>query len=329
MRKDLKFGLTIGAILVVTLVVYVTVLSRGPAIPGNKLVIDTGNGGVITPGDSSGVTPKTDDQGSDQSGNATGVQDETATPDAAAPMDSHNAATQPASVVDRNDWNGALNNGLPPSMSAAAAPQRTETPMIDGPAVSLAGPASGINRDAATPMIDALPTTQPAAPAMASVPRQATIDAAAPPPAVVDPPAVNGQRTHRVAAGETPSSIAAAVYGNSKYYKRILAANPGIDAHRLKIGQILVIPEMSDAEKNSSAGSGATDAASSVDPAAAYKVGPGDTLQRISRKLYGSIGMAEKLYQLNKGLIGTDENVLKVGWVLKLPIAPTVASAAH
>src|ERR1700677_4724042 len=33
MRKDVKFGLTIGAILVVTLVIYVIVLSRGPAVP--------------------------------------------------------------------------------------------------------------------------------------------------------------------------------------------------------------------------------------------------------------------------------------------------------
>ncbi len=33
--------------------------------------------------------------------------------------------------------------------------------------------------------------------------------------------------------------------------------------------------------------------------------------------------MIEDLYQANKTLIGPDENVLKIGWVLKLPATPT------
>jgi hypothetical protein len=40
MRKDVKFGLTIGAILVVTLVIYVIVLSRGPST-AQKVAIST------------------------------------------------------------------------------------------------------------------------------------------------------------------------------------------------------------------------------------------------------------------------------------------------
>jgi hypothetical protein len=39
--------------------------------------------------------------------------------------------------------------------------------------------------------------------------------------------------------------------------------------------------------------------------------------------------MIGKLYDANQSLIGPDENVLKVGWILKLPQPPSVASAAH
>jgi nucleoid-associated protein YgaU len=58
-----------------------------------------------------------------------------------------------------------------------------------------------------------------------------------------------------------------------------------------------------------------------------YTVISGDTLESISRKLYGTAGMIDKLYLANKSLIGEDENMLKIGWVLKLPQPPTVASA--
>ena len=37
--------------------------------------------------------------------------------------------------------------------------------------------------------------------------------------------------------------------------------------------------------------------------------------------------MMDKLYEMNKKLIGPDENVLKIGWILKLPQAPAAASA--
>ena len=37
--------------------------------------------------------------------------------------------------------------------------------------------------------------------------------------------------------------------------------------------------------------------------------------------------MMDQLYEMNKTLIGPDENVLKVGWILKLPQAPTNADA--
>ncbi len=174
-------------------------------------------------------------------------------------------------------------------------------------------------------MIDPLPTTQPSS--LFASNQYVSDPAPTPSPAALPPVAVSAPmaRTHRVAAGESPYSIAESVYGSPRYYKRILAANPGLDPRHLKIGQILVIPELTDSEKNPSSATSAAEV--HVDSATMYTVASGDTLESICIKLYGSAGMIDKLYLANKSMIGPDENVLKIGWVLKLPQPPTVASA--
>ncbi len=323
MRKDVKFGLTIGAILVVTLVVYVIVLSRGPAVPARIGVVMPG--ASDRPADQIDSTP-TPSPHTDVADNS--APDQPASPGgtdmAAAPTPGTDAiapATQPAAGGEsKTDWDRALSNGLPPSLSAPAAPEHTVTPMIDSSAMN--GARDGVSRDVNTPVIDTLPTTQPSSQfAAGGYGSDASSTAtAAPVPAA-------GPRTHRVEAGESPYSIAQSVYGNSRYYKRILAANPGLDPRHLKIGQILVIPELTDQEKNPPSAAGAAEVSTHVDSATMYTVLSGDTLESISRKLYGSAGMIDKLYLANQSLIGPDANVLRIGWVLKLPQPPTVASA--
>jgi nucleoid-associated protein YgaU len=297
----------------------VIVISRGPAVPAKI--------GIVMPSPSdhpadqidSTPTPSphaevTDNSMGDQQV-ATGPADTPATPgtDAIAP------ATQPAAGAEpKTDWDRALNNGLPPSLSAPAAPEHTVTPMIDSAPLNAA--RDGISRDPNTPVIDTLPTTQPSIQFAGGGYSSETSPSASVPPVPAASP-----RTHRVVAGESPYSIAQSVYGSSRYYKRILAANPGLDPRHLKIGQILVIPQLTDLEKNSPSATGAAEI--HVDSATMYTVLSGDTLESISRKLYGSAGMIDKLYLANQSLIGPDENVLKIGWVLKLPQPPTVASA--
>jgi nucleoid-associated protein YgaU len=116
------------------------------------------------------------------------------------------------------------------------------------------------------------------------------------------------------------------LYGNGKYYKQILAANPRLDPHRLRIGQVLVIPQLPESPK-SSADSTSASTSAPASPAAdngkSYTVASGDSLESISRKLYGSAAMVSKIYELNKSLMGNNENVLKIGWVLKLPVEAT------
>jgi nucleoid-associated protein YgaU len=69
-------------------------------------------------------------------------------------------------------------------------------------------------------------------------------------------------------------------------------------------------------------------AAATIDSAHEYRVQPGDSLHKISIRLYGRFDQADKIYQLNKQLIGEDPHRLKVGQVLKLPQPPTVATNA-
>ena len=49
--------------------------------------------------------------------------------------------------------------------------------------------------------------------------------------------------THTVRHGETLFSIAKVSYGDGKQWKKIVAANPGVSPSKLKVGQVLVIPQ--------------------------------------------------------------------------------------
>lgn len=140
-------------------------------------------------------------------------------------------------------------------------------------------------------------------------------------------------RTHLVQNGETFSSIAAVVYGSAAYYPHLVRANPNIDPKKLKAGMTISIPPANEVRAETSNAIATTAAPSlSQSPAAAakidekseYRVESGDSLFKISSKLYGKIDHVEKIYDLNKAAIGPDKTKIKVGMVLKLPEAPTV-----
>lgn len=51
------------------------------------------------------------------------------------------------------------------------------------------------------------------------------------------------RRTHIVRKDETLWSIAEEYYGSGPMYKKIVEANPGIDPHGIKPGQVVIVPE--------------------------------------------------------------------------------------
>ncbi|MBK6941070.1 MAG: LysM peptidoglycan-binding domain-containing protein [Planctomycetes bacterium] len=65
------------------------------------------------------------------------------------------------------------------------------------------------------------------------------------PPKVQDPPESDAPIHYAVKKGDTLSSIAAAHFGDKKYYTLIQQANPGVDARKLTVGQELILPAKS------------------------------------------------------------------------------------
>lgn len=133
-------------------------------------------------------------------------------------------------------------------------------------------------------------------------------------------------RAHRVELGETMVSIARAAYGDGRYYKAIVNANPSVNPSRLKPGTMLELPPASQVKQSSRQRSAR--AAGDREPAArdanTYVVQKGDSLYSISHKLYRS-DRHEEIYNLNVQVIGPDSTKLKPGMVLKLPTTATAS----
>jgi nucleoid-associated protein YgaU len=151
-----------------------------------------------------------------------------------------------------------------------------------------------------------------------------------------------GSRTHRIAQGETFASISTAAYGSSKYYPQIIKANPGVDPNHLKVGATITLPDIATpgvrptAPTATAAPAAATEAqhasarvaATPIDSTKEYRVQQGDSLYKISLKLYGKSDRANKIFELNKQSMGDDPHHLKVSQVLQLPEPPTQTTTA-
>lgn len=140
------------------------------------------------------------------------------------------------------------------------------------------------------------------------------------------PSTPSAPKTYKVEAGDSPFTISQKLFGDGKYASKIMAANPGVNARRLKVGQELAIPDIT--AKETAAGSSVAGTADHTDPAPVagtsasaktYKVQAGDTLSGISSKLYGKSSMWKQLYAANKSKIGADPTRLRAGMVLQVP----------
>jgi nucleoid-associated protein YgaU len=136
--------------------------------------------------------------------------------------------------------------------------------------------------------------------------------------------------THVVRSGETFSSIAQAVYGSAAYYPHLIRANPHANPNNLKLGTVINIPKVEDVKAtggpvSSSAAEHSKGAALTVvdevkiDPTKQYRVQPGDSLYKISQKVYGKPTYVEAIYEKNRQQIGANPTKLKLGMILELP----------
>ena len=117
------------------------------------------------------------------------------------------------------------------------------------------------------------------------------------------------KRTYIVERNDTLMSIAKAVYGNPLAFVHIERANPGIDPERLQIGQELVLPILTDADRRPRR----------PDDDRIHLVTRNDTLSTIAREHYGTATAWQAIYRANRDVIGPDPNTLVIGMRLRLP----------
>ena len=351
MRKDVKIGLGIGGVLLAVLIVYVLV-------PKNKddQFAREGDVSAVDGGQEAGAG--TEATGAGASATATGnAQDASTSAGQSTPAEGERdaVARQPANTGGREtntgttgteangdndvsasgpkfDWNKILTEGVVPEQALIpmAAPGKVTPDDPFGDAQK--PPTGGANDDIVWPKGTANTN------AGGNTPVQPPVT----PPAGGGAPPV-GQRTaltsHVVQPGETYSSISLAVYGDARYYSELKNANPTIDERRLKPGTTIKIPDRATfkprgaQQQGGAIATGATAAAAAavpqIDPNREYRVGAGESLYKISLKLYGKADKADALYELNKDKIGDDPARVKVGMVLKLPQPPASVSSTR
>jgi nucleoid-associated protein YgaU len=296
MRTDMKLGLAVGSILFGVVLVYVVFVAGG----GN--IVDPSPKNQAAPVASTGAAP-------------TGEQPQTPS-----------TQTPAATVANPPNTPG----GSPAPTVTITAPLPTEQTAGNSPLAPTAQRGGwswgdALSHGAGTDLIShtltpTAPTTRPSS-VIVDVSRTGASGASTP----ATPAATSGGRTYVVQPGESFWSIAKTVYGSAAYYPHLTRANPTINPARLKTGMKINLPDK-DAVVTASASAvllATTPTTRPVDPGTHYQVRAGDSLQGISKKLYGKADRWDKLYQLNKGAIGSNPSVLKQNMVLQLPEPPS------
>jgi len=348
MRKDVKVGFVVGGILVAVLVA-VAIVSGPKQKPHNGADLSAADSAQTdqaatgerppSPADASaaksaeGATPQAPSSGDKPSdpftpSGATGAvaqNDSKTTPGASEP-------------TAEDKWMLALNKGVAPMMTTTPeATQKSLASAADKPTAEQAATSAKAMGDVieALKNVSTPPTTGPTSPAdrggVSSVtPVRPAVSSSLTSGANASTSA--GQRTHVVQQGETIVKIAEAAYGSQNYWPHIVRANPGVTPEKLRPGMTLILPAVSEvrADRPAVVVPTETNAPASlasqpnIDPRSQYVVERGDSLQKISTKLYGSAARWQAIYDANKDKIGPDPAKLKLHAVLKLPEPPTV-----
>ncbi len=334
LRKDVQIGLSIGGVLLLVLIVYGAVASHNKHHP-SAVVLDKpsktaepagGTGGSDIPPpvktEEKSVEPGTSSHTPASSNDPTPPVAVTPTPTG----DGDSGAT--SNDKKQTNWAAILLADKPEEVA------RSETPPLAATGSRLTGDTATPSDHNSVPAIAGGNTTTPPISSTPSVTPPVS-PAVEPTPPSTQP--ASGARTHTIQKGETFSSISKAVYGNARYYAKIAAANPTVNANRLRPGTVINLPDIASAKSSEPSSSAqdtpkpasndaATPANGTVD-SMHYRIARGDSLYKISVHLYGSAEEVDHLYDLNKTEIGADRAKLKLGMILKLPAPPTATAS--
>ncbi len=145
------------------------------------------------------------------------------------------------------------------------------------------------------------------------------------PPPVVQPPEFI---EHTVERGETFGSISRRYFGSTRHADEIARANPFIDPSRLRPGRVIRVPK----DPENIQGKPTPPPPAPVEPGTvapgsvrydtqrSYTVVAGDTLSRISQKMYGTQANTELIFEANRKLLNSPDD-LSIGQVLVIPPA--------
>jgi nucleoid-associated protein YgaU len=301
MRTDAKIGFAIGGVLLAVLTVYAIVVPKHKKSTPNTVTLVTPVPSSPQTVDGTPLTPPMTAAGDTL---AQAPKDVTPLPAPVTP------APAPTITAGAND-DGIFHPAKPMEMTKAD-DQKPAAPLVDQ-----------------TPIADAAPHT----PKVSKTTKGHSIDKSA---AADDSVASSDGHPYVIKSGQTLSSIAAEVYGNSRFWVAIQRENKGLDANHLKVGSKIILPDITPLRPDPIAM-----VADDVEAPAAkitstaksnghtYIVKSGDSLYGISKRLLGSGRKADALYALNKDEIGPDKSKLKLGMVLKLPVTPAVALAGQ
>lgn len=325
LRKDVKVGFTIGGIALGVFGVYLGLTALAGGKPDTSM---TGANLQLTPFGSTATPTQVVDANKKATPLVASTQKPANTPSNSGPTMAN--PTQQVTVTESKNadiWDNAFQTGkIQPAVTVtpdATAKHDTNTPKPSDV-------ISAIN----TPTTDTSKSTNPTS--TAAKPESGTGTASANEPSgslasqtsstLSKTPDAKTQvassvKSHTVEVGDTFSSISASYYGDAKYFKLLVDANPQIDPSKLKPGMVIKVPELVKKEPKSDT----TDvpAEQKIDTTKQYIVKSGDSLSKIASTLYGDQNMWSKIYDLNKSMIGDSPAKLKLGMVLNLPSPPT------
>lgn len=135
-------------------------------------------------------------------------------------------------------------------------------------------------------------------------------------------PATDAPGSYRIKPGDTFSTIAAERYGSENKWVDIAQANPLVDPTKLKVGQVIRLPDAAEVAAGGSRVEPDDEQPAAPGPSRRYTVKDTDTLSSIAQQFYGDSNRWRLIYNANRQTLGPDPDRIPSDVTIILPPAP-------